>query len=126
MARNDGYVFQLDAGGRTAIKEEMRAILIQFARQGETITYSDLSLRLQYAPLHPHSFLFSHILRDICREEETAGHGQLCALVVSKTTGMPGGGYFRRDIWHNLETDDLETMWRSELESVFDYWQNAE
>lgn len=112
----------LSEADRAAVKDEMRALLINLARARQTITYSDLCALLQTVTLHPHSFIFSRLLREVCGEEAAKGHGQLCALVVSKLTGMPSAGYFRRDELPGLRDEDIEAFWRAELEQVFEYW----
>jgi hypothetical protein len=115
--------FTLTAEERVAVKAEMRAIMIEMAQARETITYSDLSLRLETAQLHYHSFLFTRLLIEIGREEEAAGRGILPAVVVSKATGMPGGGYFRLSAKMGHETSTIEALWRDDLETLFDYWE---
>jgi hypothetical protein len=104
------------------IKDEMRAILIGQARARQTITYGELARRLTSVTLHPHSFVFTRLLQTVCAEEERAGHGQLCALVVSKATGKPSGGYFGMAAKSGLLVDDLDARWQADLQAVFDYW----
>jgi hypothetical protein len=100
----------------------MRALLIDLARRRELITYSEMCARLETVTLHPHSFVFARLLREVCGEEEAKGHGMLCALVVSKTTGMPGGGYFRGMAELGFDASDLEARWREDVDAVFAYW----
>jgi hypothetical protein len=90
MART--AVHRLTPEERAAAKAEMRAILIEFARARQTISYSGLSLLIQSVHLHYRSPLFIHILTEICAEEEARGHGMLCALVVC---GVSGARRFR-------------------------------
>lgn len=124
MNQHPNAKFKLSESEWRAVKAEMRAIMIDCARKRETIAYSDVSLRLTTAYLHPHSFVFTRMLTEICREEREAGRGMLCALVVRKATGIPGPGYFT-DIGLRCgmpDGDDPESLWRDELETVFDYW----
>ena len=107
---------------RGGVKDEMRAILIVQARARQTITYGELARRLTRVTLHPHSFIFTRLLQEVCGEEERAGHGQLCALVVSKATGKPSGGYFGMAAKRGLSVDDLDARWQEDLQAVFDYW----
>ncbi len=107
---------------RTAVKEEMRAVMIECARERETITYGGLCARLTTVTLDPGTFIFTHLLREVCGESLKLGHGQLCALVVSKATGMPSAGYFAREILDISGPEALEALWRSELEDVFARW----
>jgi hypothetical protein len=112
----------LTAKERSAAKEEMRAILIDHARARQTVTYSGLSLMIETARIHHRSPLFMHILSEVCAEEEAKGHGMLCALVVSKTTGIPGGGYFSGMAELERDVSDMEASWRVERDRVFDFW----
>jgi hypothetical protein len=65
---------------------------------------------------------FHHLLDEICDEEIARGHGKLCALVVSKTTGIPGGGYFGGLASPDRDAADLVALWRADRDEVFDYW----
>lgn len=126
MRRPDAK-YRLTAVEKETVIGEMRLVLIAAARQQETVTYSELALRLHTVIVHPHSFVFAHLLREVCRRAELAGEGLLCALVVSRLTGMPGAGYFRRDtLPPDLDTSALETFWRDELESVFTRWASGD
>ncbi|HLU10333.1 MAG TPA: hypothetical protein VK003_11740 [Oceanobacillus sp.] len=122
MART--AVHRLTPQERNAAKEEMRAILIEHARARQTITYSALAMMIESVRIHHRSPLFMQLLTEVCREEERLGHGMLCALVVSKTTGIPGGGYFSGMAALGHDVSELEASWRAELEQVFDYWSN--
>ncbi|MCS7071824.1 MAG: hypothetical protein NZM00_09990 [Anaerolinea sp.] len=106
---------------------EIRAVLIDYAKQRRTITYSELARQLQTCTVHPHSFIFAHLLRAACRQAVEAGEGFLCALVVRHQTGIPGAGYFRRDdLPPDLDTSALEALWRRELDQVFARWSPAQ
>lgn len=116
--------FRLTDAEKSEVKEEVRDLLIQLARTRQIVTYSDFVMMLQTVHLHPHSFIFAHLLRQVCGEEEEKGSGVLCALVVSKATGIPGAGYFRRgDVQDTeMDPDDLEGRWRADVEAVFARW----
>lgn len=103
-----------------ALKGEIRAIMIETARARQTITYSELCLRLETARLHYHSTLLTRLLNEIGSVEVEAGRGVLPAVVVTKQTGIPGGGYFSG--MNGIDADALEALWRDDFESVCDYW----
>ncbi len=103
-----------------ALKAEIRAIMIEAAKARQTITYSELCLRLETARLHYHSTLLTKLLIEIGRAEIEAGRGVLPAVVVTKHTGIPGGGYFAG--MNGIDADALEALWRDDFESVCDYW----
>ena len=107
---------------RPAVKAEMAAILIECARQRQTITYGNLCGRLTTVSLDPGTFIFSHLLREVCAEGLRKGYGQLCALVVSKATGMPSAGYFARSVLDISGPDALEALWIAERDEVFLRW----
>jgi hypothetical protein len=115
--------YKLSEADYKAVKDEMRAAMIACAKRRETITYSDLGLRLETAAIHPHSFLMTRLLNDIGREEIAAGRGILPAVVVRKSDGMPGGGYFGNAAKQHGE-GDTEAWWRDDLEALYDYWAN--
>jgi hypothetical protein len=106
------------------VREAMRVELIALARQERIVTYSELALLLPVY-VHPGSYAFTRLLSQVCSAEADAGHGPLCALVVSKATGMPGAGFFRGMAERGCDASDPETYWRAELERVFAYWRTA-
>lgn len=118
------WVYTLTPDELSAYKDVMRDLMIEAARAKRTITYSELAADNPVAYLHPHSFMFANIMRKICAEEYEQGHGQLCALVVSKITGMPSGGYFKGMATEHDTQVDLEARWRQDLDAVFAYWHN--
>lgn len=120
---NGHAVFTLTAEEKVSYIEEMRAVLIERARMQQTITYSELALSMSIY-LHPHSYTFGNIMRLVCREALAKGQGQLCALIVSKVTGMPGGGYFKgiSPTPDDATAFDAESYWRRDLDAVFAYW----
>ena len=103
-----------------ALKAEIRALMIEAARARQTITYSELCRSLKTARLHYHSTLLVKLLNEIGRVEVEAGRGVLPAVVVTKQTGLPGGGYFSG--MDGIDADALEALWRDDFESVCDYW----
>ncbi len=107
------------------MREAMRVELIELAKQKRIVTYSELALLLPVY-VHPGSYAFTRLLGQVCSDEFEAKHALLCALVVSKSTGMPGGGFFRGMAERGIDTADLEACWRAEVEQVFAYWSTSE
>lgn len=104
------------------LKEVVRQILRTAAQDREVMTYSELCDRLPVS-LFPGSWRLSGLLREVCTEEWDAGNGRLCALVVSKATGIPGAGFFKGS--HHLDGSDIsdpEAFWAEEVERVFELW----
>jgi hypothetical protein len=112
--------YRLTETEKDQVRGEIHAQLIALARTRQVVTYSQFCDRLSFA-LHPHSFVFAHLLRQVCRDAEADGEGVLCALVVSKTTGMPGAGYFNRAFTPE-QTADLRAAWEAERDAVFARW----
>jgi hypothetical protein len=67
-------------------KEEIRAILLDRARAGRTIYYSELGKLLGIPARGP----WKAILDEISREERGNGRPDFTYLVVSRTSGLPG------------------------------------
>lgn len=106
-----------------AAKEEIRQICIQTAHDRATITYSEVTARMTIVAAHPAAYVFQNLLRDMCREEEDAGRGMLCALVVQKASGKPGAGFFKAiaKMRENC-AEDLDVCWQQECERVYQIW----
>lgn len=104
------------------VVQAMRVELIELAKAGRVVTYGELALMLPIY-VHPGSYAFTRLLGAVCSAEDLAGKGLLCALVVSKATGMPGGGFFRGMAEQGYDMTDLEACWRAEVERVFAYWR---
>ncbi len=120
--RNPNFRTRVTDMERSAVKAEMLAVLIDCAKARQTITYGGLCARLTTVTLDPGTFVFTRLLREVCAEAAARGDGPLCALVVSKATGRPSGGYFAREITEVSGPDTLEALWRTELDEVFAQW----
>jgi hypothetical protein len=109
------------------IRAEMRAIMIEVAKSGQTITYSELCALLKTAYLHYHSPLLTQLLIEIGSAEARAGRPVLPAVVVGKQSGMPGAGYFKVDsAGEDSEITDPKARWEADLQRVFEYWSKNE
>lgn len=108
----------------TAVRAEMREIMIAAAVARRTITYAELCASVRSAHLHYHSPLLTRLLVEVGTEEAQSGRPILPAVVVTKQTGMPGAGFFKIDGDEMIE--DVETYWRSALEQVYAYWSEHE
>lgn len=100
----------------------MRVELIELAKQERVVTYGELALMLPVY-VHPGSYAFTRLLSEVCLAAERDGEGMLCALVVSKSTGIPGAGFFRGMAERGRDMSDLEGCWRGELASLFAHWR---
>ncbi|MBC7811839.1 MAG: hypothetical protein H7175_11865 [Burkholderiales bacterium] len=104
------------------LKEEVRQILVNAAQDREVMTYSELCEKLS-AYVFPGSWRLTALLSEVCGEEWDAGNGRLCALVVSKATGIPGAGFFKGSFHlDGSDISDPEAFWKAEVEQVFALW----
>lgn len=108
-----------------AVKAQIRALCIEAAREHVTITYSDVIRALgPDAGLVPRSPIFHRLLGQMCHEEEAAGRGLLCALVVAKSTGIPGKAFFPTMIQARVCDEGPQACWEQERDRLFDYWSS--
>ena|SRR5689334_3049969 len=106
------------------LREEMRQVMVETARRGQLITYSELCASLKTAYLHYHSPQIVKLLDEIGMIEREAGRPILPAVVVGKQSGIPGVGYFRiaGEGHEGEDTFDPKVNWEADLQKVFDYW----
>lgn len=102
-----------------AAKTQMRDILIECARQRRTITYGELAEQITLIHIPPNSYAMAGMLREISQEDQEAERGYLATLVVRKSDGRPGPGYFK-GVEGNRE--DLEAFWQAQFVRVCDDW----
>jgi hypothetical protein len=107
------------------LRDEMRQVMVETARRGQLITYSELCASLKTAYLHYHSPQIVRLLDEIGMIERDAGRPILPAVVVGKQSGIPGAGYFRIAGEEHGDTEgsvDPKANWEADLQAVFDYW----
>ena len=93
------------------------------AKTESTITYADLTQRINSIAFGPSDYSFHYLLYEVSREEEAAGRGLLSALVVRKEDGLPGQGYFdvARQMGRNVA--DPVRSWTEEVKLIFSKWR---
>lgn len=107
-------------------KEEMRSILIELARVGETIPFSELVRLVQAIKLQPRSPALAGMLGEICSEEDAARRGMLSAVVVHKRGDkLPGKGFFNLAKNLGRDTSDTRKCWEDESKRVHSYWSSV-
>jgi hypothetical protein len=108
-----------------AAKEEIRAALIETARQRGMITYGDLVDKVKAIAIPAHGPAIGKILGEISCGEDAQGRGMLTIIVVHKYGDMePGPGFFElaRDL--GRDTSDVTKCWVEELKRVYAYWRD--
>ena len=104
-------------------REEARQILIQCAREGRTIAYSELAEKLN---IQHRSTELATMLDDISCSENKAGRGMLSVLVVHKGDDqMSGQGFFRLAEHLGREFDDKRESWNRESKRVIGSWRRV-
>lgn len=109
----------------SALRAEMREIMVTVARNQGLITYSELCAQLTTAYLYYHSPAVTRLLIEIGDAEMKAGRPVLPAVVVSKSTGMPGAGYFKLAFGEAEAQQDARAIWEADLATVYAYWSTA-
>lgn len=106
-------------------QSEIRKKMITVAQLETTITYGDLAAQLTSVVFHPGAYAFHALLREICYEEDDAGRGMLCAVVVSKAHGIPGQGFFKAIAKRGRDCSDPLQCWQAECTFVYEVWGNT-
>lgn len=109
-----------------AAKRQVREVLIERAKAGDIVSYSELTRNIIAIQLEPQSFALTIMLREIATEEHAAGRGMLTALVVYNSGDMqPGPGFFDLAGRIGKNTNDILRCWIKELKRVHGYWSKA-
>ncbi len=107
-----------------AAKAEATAVMIDHAKIGRTIAYSDLASRIHAFALKAHDPRLFHLLGQISSEEDAAGRGMLTVIVVHKGGNMqPRPGFFEfseKDF--GRDTRDILKCWVDEFRRVHAIW----
>lgn len=74
--------------------DEVRAHLVARAREGRSITYSELLERLGYAFSRPRMRQLCAVLGEVDARGEALGEPELAVLVVRQSDGLPGQGWW--------------------------------
>ena len=103
-------------------KSEVRAILTDVARECGLVTYAGLAASLRAVRLHPHAPAVARLLREVSTEDHERGRGMRSALVVFKSGGRPGAGFFALARELGMDVSDRDAFWRGELAKVYADW----
>ena len=121
--KRDGFNLQCcDNPTWEAAKDEARRVMIDKARHNDVIHYSDLVREIRKCDLEPHDLRLNHMLYEIASEEDEARRGLLTALVVHKSDGVPGPGFFEMAKERGRDISDPVTCWIEELKNVYAVW----
>ena len=107
-------------------KEEMRQILVERAKNGQTIPYTDLVAQIKAIDLPPNSPAFWDMLGEISTAEDAAGRGMLTVIVVhAKGDTLPGAGFFKLARKLGRDVSDKRAFCMEELGRVYRCWSTT-
>lgn len=114
------------------MNREIRSLLIQYARIGRTISYSQLNEQLQLGydfNLEFHRSQIGEDLGDVSTYEHLKGRPLLSALVVQQGSNYEGDGFYK--LCENLGYGNWETLKqnRTDFDEIqkdrcFDFWND--
>jgi hypothetical protein len=84
----------VEAANRIADPAEVRAHLIEAAREGHPLTYSELLAALGHGFTRPKMRALCKTLCTVDEEAEARGEPELAVLVVRQSDGLPGQGWW--------------------------------
>jgi hypothetical protein len=106
-----------------AAKDEIRAVLVECARQPRMIAYSELVPKIRAIDLQPRDPRLDELLRQIATEEESQGRGMLTVVVVHKSGDQrPGRGFYECARALGLDTSDEDRLWVDQFNKVHASW----
>lgn len=104
-------------------KEEARSCMIEIARNGDTVTYTDLAASITSLFFQARDPNLNELLRQVACDEDAAGRGMLTVIVVHKHGDkQPGPGFYELAQELGKPYKDKETFWIEELKRVYRYW----
>jgi hypothetical protein len=98
----------------------VRAVLVELAKAGETMTYEALQAKLG----GPGRGYIGQVLSDICIEEQSAGRPLLTSIIVRKQSGDPGPGYWALPMTKSTPIDQRASALKAEQLRVSAYWRD--
>jgi len=110
-------------------RQLVRDRLVQAAREGKFVHYSELAKLLGIDMDNPHfAVQVGRILGRISEDEAADGRPMLSAIVVSKDTMLPGKGFFTLgQELHRTQADDDEISFAvREIKRTHGYWANQQ
>lgn len=98
-------------------------VLQQVAASRQTVSYGEFG-RMLKSPLHHRNPALYELLRDLCYHEQQAGRPNLCALVVRKSDGMPGKGFFEHGGLSGEDVSDPRAYWQAAVQACWDAYSD--
>lgn len=115
--------FDVPADKWAAAKAEVRAVLIQKAKQRAMIPYSELVNLVNSVNFAAYDQRLFAMLGQVSVEEDENKRPLLSVLVVHKHGDMkPGPGFFELANSLGRDTRDADKTWIAETQKVYQYW----
>jgi hypothetical protein len=96
-----------------------RDALLERARAGTTLTYSELAQAVSATGFRHRSWALMALLGEVCDDEDPVHGVWIASLVVRKDTGIPGDGYFAYAAREGFDTSDRPGFWREQVQRVW-------
>ncbi|KAA5603556.1 hypothetical protein [Blastochloris sulfoviridis] len=103
-------------------KEEARNEMILAAKRRSVITYGCICKKITAVNISHIDGRFYKLLCDISREESEKDRGMLSVVVVAKSDGRPGDGFFDFAATLGYDVSEKQVFFAKELNKVYEYW----
>jgi hypothetical protein len=101
----------------------IRPILVRVAKNKDVITYKELQEEMG----GPGRGYIGKVLEEVSDSEYEENRPLLSALVVHKTNGIPGNGFWKLRVFppslKNASAEEKKDRWEKEKTMVWDYWE---
>jgi hypothetical protein len=107
--------------------DELERLLIRMAQEQRTTTYADVLAHFGKTIAPRRAYALSRDLGEVCRRNRERGEPELAVLVVRKSDGLPGEGFFR-SAWRDGSYDgpaegfEAKNFIRAEQDKVFSFF----
>ncbi|MEQ1550173.1 ribose-phosphate pyrophosphokinase [Sphingorhabdus sp.] len=114
-----------DSGNRLADVTGIALILRQAAREGRSVSYSEMLLNLGFRFTRPKMRALCKTLDAVDREAMARGEPPLAPLVVREGDRLPGQGWWvsRHDYQGPWEGSEARVYLAEHQRKAFDYWR---
>lgn len=114
-----------DSGNRLGDATGIALILQQAAREGRSVSYSEMLLNLGFRFTRPKMRALCKTLDAVDREAVARGEPPLAPLVVREGDRLPGQGWWisRHDYQGPWEGVEARAYLAEQQKKAFDYWQ---
>jgi len=116
-----------DTAGALADVAHIADLLQQAAREGRTVSYSELLMMLGFRFTRPKMRALCKTLDAVDREAAVRGEPPLAPLVVRESDRLPGQGWWvsRRDYQGEWSGGEARNYLAAHQQKAFDYWKHS-